>query len=83
MRTRRPFYRSRPGRLLWMSTLVMALFCVAVPYLPGVAVFDFEPLPPALLAMLLLITALYIAASELAKRLIYHQRVPDSPTMPA
>jgi Mg2+-importing ATPase len=78
VRTYRPFYRSRPGRLLWMSTLVMGAITLALPYLPGVAIFDFEPLPPALLAMLLAITALYVAASELAKRLIYHEHVPQS-----
>jgi Mg2+-importing ATPase len=79
VRTYRPFYRSRPGRLLWMSTLLMMMVTLAVPYLPGVTIFDFEPIPLLLLLLLLLITALYVAASELAKRLIYHQHVPPGP----
>ncbi len=80
VRTYRPFYRSKPGRLLWMSTLVMAVATLLIPYLPGVAIFDFTPLPPALLAVLLAITALYAAASELAKRLIYRGHVPQDQT---
>jgi P-type Mg2+ transporter len=79
VRTYRPFYRSKPGRLLWISTLVMAVVTLLIPYLPGVTIFDFEPLPPALLAILLGITALYVAASELAKRLIYRGHVPGGP----
>ena len=76
VRTYRPFYRSKPGRMLWLATLIMTLVTLAVPYLSGMTIFDFEPLPPALLASLLAITALYVAASELAKRLIYHGHVP-------
>lgn len=34
VRTRRPFYKSRPGRWLMISTVVIAAFTIAVPYLP-------------------------------------------------
>ena len=80
VRTYRPFYRSKPGRMLWVSTLIMAIATVLIPYLPGVTIFDFEPLPPALLVVLLAITALYVAASEIAKRLIYRGHVPQDQT---
>ena len=80
VRTYRPFYRSTPGRMLWMATLAMAAVTVLVPYLPGVSIFGFEPLPPGLLAVLLAITALYVSASELAKRLIYREHVPQDRT---
>jgi Mg2+-importing ATPase len=71
VRTRRPFYRSRPGRLLWRSTLVVAVITLALPYLPFSAVLSFTPLPPIVLLLLLGITALYVAAAELAKQRFY------------
>ncbi len=68
MRTRKPFLRSRTGRLLWLSTLVVAVVTFANPYLPGTAIMEFTPLP--LPAMLLLgsITMLYVVAVEVAKK---------------
>jgi hypothetical protein len=45
VRTRRVFYQSRPGRVLWVSTLVLALVALVIPYLPGVEVLGFTPLP--------------------------------------
>ncbi|HTO63464.1 MAG TPA: magnesium-translocating P-type ATPase, partial [Bradyrhizobium sp.] len=45
VRTNRPFFRSRPGRLLWVSTLIVSLLTLAIPYLPGVEFLGFTPLP--------------------------------------
>jgi Mg2+-importing ATPase len=77
IRTYRPFYRSPPGRLLWMLTAMMMVLTVFMPYLPGLGIFDFIALPPALVAALLLITVLYVVATELGKRIVY--RVPTTP----
>ncbi|MCW5852315.1 MAG: magnesium-translocating P-type ATPase [Anaerolineae bacterium] len=71
VRTRRTFFRSRPGRLLWVSTLVVAVLTIALPYLPGHEWLDFVPLPLPLLGLLLLITLLYVAAAEVTKRFFY------------
>jgi len=71
VRTYKPFYRSRPGRLLLSSTLAVMLLTVLLPYTPAGAWFDLVPLPPALLAMIVLITLLYAAASEAVKRRFY------------
>jgi Mg2+-importing ATPase len=68
VRTRAPLHRGRPGRLLLVTTLAVAVVTVALPYLPIGRWFDFEPLPAVVLAALLAITAAYAAASELAKR---------------
>jgi Mg2+-importing ATPase len=68
VRTRLPAHRSPPGRLLWTSTAAVAALTVAVPWLPGSAWFGFTPLPAAVLATVLAITAAYALASELAKR---------------
>lgn len=67
VRTRRPFFRSRPGRVLLASTLAVIVLALAVPYLPLVSVLGFVPLPGALVGTLVAITLLYVVATELAK----------------
>lgn len=76
VRTRKPFYRSRPGRLLWLSTLLIAGLTVMLPYLPFADLFGLAPLPAGLFVTLLLITALYVAGAELAKRFFYAKAAP-------
>jgi len=71
VRTCKPFYRSRPGRLLLSGTLAVMLLTVVLPYTPAGAWFDLVPLPPGLLATIGLITLLYAAASEAVKRRFY------------
>ena len=71
MRTERPAWRSRPGRLLVASTAGVAILAVLLPYLPMARVLGFVPLPGGLLAAVLAITLLYAAATEVAKRRFY------------
>lgn len=71
VRTRRPFYRSRPGRLLWRSTLAVAIVTLALPYLPFGGLLGFTPLPLAVLLLLLGITGLYVLTVEATKRVFY------------
>jgi len=74
IRTRRPFYRSRPGTLLLVSSMAVALIALLLPYAPDTAALGFVPLPAGLIGMLLLLTTAYVAASELAKwLLVRHQ----------
>lgn len=74
MRTRGPFFRSRPGRLLLAITLLLVPVVLAVPYLPGASVFGFVPLPGALVIVILAITVLYVAATECVKLWFYRRR---------
>jgi Mg2+-importing ATPase len=71
VRTRLPFYRSRPSRLLLLSTLAVAILTLVIPYLPFDNLLGFTPLPLSLMALLLLITALYVVAAEITKRIFY------------
>ncbi len=71
VRTRRPFFRSRPGTLLWTSTLVVSLITLAVPYLPFGDILGFTPLPIWVMAALIGLTVLYVAAAEVAKKFFY------------
>lgn len=67
VRTRKAFWRSRPGALLSWLTLVLALFAIAIPYLPGADWLGFAPLPVTVVGGLVIITLAYLAASEAAK----------------
>jgi Mg2+-importing ATPase len=71
MRTRRPFFRSRPGRVLLLSTLALIPFAVAIPYLPVAAVFGFVPMPGMLAGTVVAITLAYVAATEAQKKWFY------------
>ena len=73
VRTRRPFYRSRPGTVLLVSTLVLIVVAFAVPYLPYVQVLGFVPAPAGLLAALAGIAAIYVASAELMKAWFYRR----------
>jgi len=73
IRTRRPFWRSRPGSLLLWSTLAVAVLAFAIPYLPHAAYLGFVPLPWHLVAALVLVTVLYVASAEWLKR-GFHRR---------
>ncbi len=71
VRTRRPFYRSRPGRLLLGTTLAVVAVALLLPYLPFASVFGFVPLPAPLLLGVIGLTLAYVLTVELAKRVFY------------
>jgi len=71
VRTRGPFFRSRPGTLLLASTLVFIAVTLALPYLPFNYLFGFIPLPAPLMLMMLGLTALYVLVTEIAKKYFY------------
>jgi P-type Mg2+ transporter len=74
VRTRRLLFKSKPGKWLWVSTLLVGLVTLILPYLPGVGpIFGFIPLPPLMMALLLAITGLYVTANEIAKRIFYRK----------
>ena len=76
IRTRRPLFRSRPGRQLLATTLLVVAGAVALPYSPVAASLGFQPLPASLLAMIAIIVALYAATAELAKHAFYRWTQP-------
>ncbi|HSL25514.1 MAG TPA: magnesium-translocating P-type ATPase [Acidimicrobiia bacterium] len=73
LRTRRPFFRSKPGRLLAASTIAVTALTFALPFMPFAQLFGFVPLSPGLLLALLMITAAYVVATEAAKRFVYRK----------
>ncbi len=73
VRTRRVFFRSMPGRLLLVSTLIIIAITLALPYLPVGSLFGFIPLPAPLLLAIIGLTVLYVLAVEIAKKSFYSQ----------
>lgn len=72
LRTEGPAWRSAPSRTLGWTTAIAAAAALTLPYLPGpAALFGFVPLPPALLGAALAVVALYVLATEAAKRLVF------------
>jgi Mg2+-importing ATPase len=71
VRTRQPFFRSRPGRQLLIATLVVVGAVLVLPLTPLGALFSFRLLPVAFIGLLAGIVALYIGAAEIAKAIFY------------
>jgi P-type Mg2+ transporter len=71
VRTRRVFFRSRPGRLLLISTLIVIGITLVLPYVPINFLFGFVPLPAPLILTMLVLVALYVLVTEIAKKLFY------------
>ncbi|HEY2143827.1 MAG TPA: magnesium-translocating P-type ATPase [Candidatus Udaeobacter sp.] len=73
VRTRRPFFRSRPSRLLVIATVGVVIATVLIPYLPLAAVLGFGIMPPHFYPILALIIVAYVAAAEATKLLFYRK----------
>ncbi len=71
VRTRHVFFRSRPGKLLLVSTIIIVVITIIIPYLPFDSVFGFIPLPIPLLLAVIGLTLLYIVTTEIAKKYFY------------
>ena len=67
LRTNRPFYRSRPGRALLLSSAAIAAITIGLPYSPLAGPLGLVAVPAGILATLVGLTALYVIANEAAK----------------
>jgi Mg2+-importing ATPase len=71
LRTRRPFFRSRPSNLLVAASIGLLVVTLLVLYGPIGSVLGLEPLSLAVLGALTAITVGYVAATEIAKWAFY------------
>ncbi len=71
IRTRKPFFASRPSRYLAAATLLVAGVTILLPFTSLSKLFSFTAVPPVFLLVLGGILILYIAGAELAKRVFY------------
>jgi len=79
VRTARPAFRSRPGRVFWITTATVTLITVIFPYLPIARFMGFTPLPLFIMMALLVILVPYLVVAEVAKlRFFGRQQMFDS-----
>jgi Mg2+-importing ATPase len=79
IRTRRPFFRSRPAGLLVAASALAALLAVGLPLTDlGRRWFGFVPLTPALTALVAGVLSAYFIAAEVGKRRLFRRLVPSS-----
>jgi len=71
VRTRKVFYKSKPGKYLLITTLLIIAFTFLLPMLPLGKVFNFVPLPPLFNLAVVLIVIAYVAMAEVAKKYFY------------
>jgi magnesium-transporting ATPase (P-type) len=71
IRSRKPFFSSRPGNSLLLATLSVVVIAVVVPFTPLAAFLGFGPMPLVFLLCIGLIVSLYVVAAELVKRMFY------------
>lgn len=73
IRSRRPFFKSRPGNYLLIATMVIVLAALIFPFTPLAKIFGFVPLPISFLMILGIIIVLYILTAEMAKKIFYQK----------
>ena len=71
IRSRRPFFKSMPGKYLFIATIAVVIATLILPFTPVGKIFDFVSLPMSFIMILGIIMALYILTAELAKKIFY------------
>jgi Mg2+-importing ATPase len=71
VRSRKPFFKSAPGKYLLMATLLIVGVTFIFPFTPLGNVFGFQPLPVWFLLAVGVIVVLYIIGAEIAKSVFY------------
>jgi Mg2+-importing ATPase len=73
IRSRRPFYKSRPGNQLLVATLAVAMTALILPFTSPGRIFGLVTLPTSFLLILGLIMILYIFMAEVVKKVFYRR----------
>lgn len=71
IRTRKPFYKSVPGRYLMIATACVAITAMTIPYTPLAGLLGFAPISPLILLTIGGIAVIYIVITEIAKKFFY------------
>jgi Mg2+-importing ATPase len=73
IRTKKPFFKSIPGKYLSAATLMIAAGAFLFPFMPIGRVFGFSRLPILFLLLMGVIVAFYIIAAEMMKAVFYRR----------
>src|SRR5438876_10775869 len=71
IRSRKPFFRSRPSKYLFVATLSTVVLTLILPFTPFGMIFGFSPLPISFLLLVAILVMGYIISSEMAKTIFY------------
>ena len=71
IRSRKPFFKSRPGKYLLMATLSIVVVTLILPFTPLAEIFGFSPLPFSFLLLIGIVVLFYIITAEMAKTVFY------------
>jgi Mg2+-importing ATPase len=71
IRSRKPFFKSRPATYLLMATLLTVVVTVVLPFTPPGVIFGFSRLPISFLLFIAIIVMLYIISAEMVKKVFY------------
>ena len=71
IRSRKPFFKSRPGKYLLVTTILIVVLTLCFPLTPFAAPFGFKPLPLQVILILGALIVLYIITAEAIKRIFY------------
>jgi Mg2+-importing ATPase len=71
IRSRKPFFRSQPGKYLLIATLSIFAVTLILPFTSIAGIFGFSPLPVPFLLLIGLIILCYIFTAEIAKKVFY------------
>ncbi len=73
IRSRMPFFRSRPAKYLVLATLSTIVATVALAYTPLGEILGFEQLPRSFLVLIGMIVLVYIVSAEVVKKVFYQK----------
>ncbi|MGB3306165.1 MAG: magnesium-translocating P-type ATPase [Thermomicrobiales bacterium] len=82
LRTRHPFFRSRPGTMLLVSTAAVAVISYAIPYSPLRGPLGFVSPSLLLLGIILAINIAYVIVTELEKHWFYRRHGDEQIAVP-
>jgi Mg2+-importing ATPase len=73
IRSRKPFFKSRPSPYLFMATLFVVVVTLIVPFTPLGKIFGLSRLPMAFPLLIGMIVMVYIITAEMVKTVFYKQ----------
>jgi Mg2+-importing ATPase len=71
IRSRRPFFKSYPGKYLLLTTIVIVSAALILPFTPLGGLFGFAKPPLSVLLLMSIIVVLYIILGEMVKGIFY------------
>ena len=75
VRSRRPFFKSRPSKLLALTTGIIVLMTILTAQLPFAGALGFQPMPAHFYPIVAAIIVAYIGTAEFAKLLFYRATI--------